>query len=146
MDHLVVALLNTAQMEPDPLESALGAARWWSSVNDWPASAVTVEGKPRFDAEMAASLRTLRGSLQVALAGGTATVNFTGTAGDRILFRIATAAVDLFSGTAASRIKRCAGPACRLLFLDATKNRSRRWCTLRCMEKSRSPRRRTIAK
>lgn len=146
MDHVVTALLNTALEDPDPLETAVGAARWWSEVNERDRSPVTVGGKPRFDAQMAASLRELRESLGIAVDGGTAAVNFTGTAGDRVLFQIATAAVELFSGSGASRIKRCARSACRLLFLDTTKNRSRRWCTLRCMEKSRSPRRRTIAK
>ncbi|HEV3153934.1 MAG TPA: CGNR zinc finger domain-containing protein [Candidatus Baltobacteraceae bacterium] len=143
MDHVVVALLNSASEVPDPLDSALGAARWWSSVNAQRPQSVTVEGKPRFDAALAAALRSLRGSLAVAIEGGTASVTFTGTAADRILFQIATAAMEIFAGHR-GRIKRCAG--CPLLFLDATKNRSRRWCSLRCMEKSRCPRRRTIAK
>lgn len=144
MDRVLVALLNTAAEEPDPLETALGAARWWSSMNAPDAGGVTVDGKPRFDAGLAAALRNLRESVRTAADGGTATIRFTGTAADRLIFRLAAAALESFGGGRSARIKRCAGSGCPLYFFDSTKNGSRRWCSLRCMEKSRVPRRRTI--
>ncbi|HZT11248.1 MAG TPA: CGNR zinc finger domain-containing protein [Candidatus Baltobacteraceae bacterium] len=144
MDRLLVALLNTAVQEPDPLETALSAARWWSTMNAPDPPGVTVEGKPRFDAALAGALRGLRDSVRTAAEGGTATIRFTGTAADRVIFRLAAAALDAFGSRRSPRIKHCAGADCALYFFDATKNGSRRWCSLRCMEKSRVPRRRTI--
>jgi predicted RNA-binding Zn ribbon-like protein len=47
------------------------------------------------------------------------------------LKRIALDALDLVSGPAASRLRRCANTvSCGWLFLDATRNRRRRWCAM----------------
>lgn len=43
-------------------------------------------------------------------------------------YRVADAAAALFTGPDAARIKAC--PACGWVFLDASKNRSRRWCSM----------------
>ena len=40
------------------------------------------------------------------------------------------------------RLRRCADEHCTAYFWDTTKNRSRRWCRLACMERVRAPRRR----
>jgi predicted RNA-binding Zn ribbon-like protein len=47
------------------------------------------------------------------------------------LAAIAEAAARLLAGPDRDLVRRCANPACVLLFLDATRNRRRRWCTMR---------------
>ena len=49
---------------------------------------------------------------------------------DLILMRAAWSAADLLTSPAADRIRQCAGPGCAWLFLDTSKNRSRRWCDM----------------
>lgn len=47
-----------------------------------------------------------------------------------ILGPLAWAAVGLFTGDRPGRLKQCPPDDCRWLFLDQTKNRSRRWCEM----------------
>jgi predicted RNA-binding Zn ribbon-like protein len=47
---------------------------------------------------------------------------------DRPVHEIAHAAVELLTSTPLDRVKTC--PACTYIFLDETKNRSRRWCSM----------------
>lgn len=49
---------------------------------------------------------------------------------ERVLWPVARAAVDLFCGAAAGRLRACAAADCRRLFLDRSKNGSRRWCAM----------------
>jgi predicted RNA-binding Zn ribbon-like protein len=49
---------------------------------------------------------------------------------DRVLWPVALAAADLLIGGDPGRVKECGGEHCNWLFLDASKNRSRRWCTM----------------
>lgn len=44
------------------------------------------------------------------------------------LWAIARSAVDLLVGGELDRVKQCPGPSCGWLFVDASRNRSRRWC------------------
>jgi predicted RNA-binding Zn ribbon-like protein len=62
------------------------------------------------------------------LTGSPATIEF--THGDRILGPLAWAAVDLLRGDELNRLKRCPQHDCHWLFIDRTKNRSRRWCEM----------------
>jgi predicted RNA-binding Zn ribbon-like protein len=48
---------------------------------------------------------------------------------DAVTHRIAVEAVDLLTSPQASRIKECLGRNCGWLFLDTSRNRSRRWCS-----------------
>ncbi|MCP3368347.1 CGNR zinc finger domain-containing protein [Bradyrhizobium cajani] len=50
--------------------------------------------------------------------------------GDRIIGPIAWAAVDLLRSGELGRLKRCPPQDCRWLFIDRTKNGSRRWCEM----------------
>lgn len=146
MDHLALSLLNTARQTPDPLETPLGAARWWSlAAQDTAALGLRIAGKPRFDAAMTEALRLLRAAVADALDGKEAAMRFTGTDRDGILLPIAHAAFGLLGAGVCRRLKTCAHAPCGLRYLDETKNGSRRWCSLRCMERARAPRRRTIA-
>lgn len=49
---------------------------------------------------------------------------------DRILWLLVEDAADLLSSELLDRIKECGGPDCRWLFLDESRNRSRRWCEM----------------
>lgn len=59
-----------------------------------------------------------------------------------VRFAVAAAAVELLSGPAADRVRRCANDACGWFFLDATKNAARRWCSMRvCGTRAKNVRR-----
>lgn len=49
---------------------------------------------------------------------------------DQVLWRVALSAQDLLTSDQARRIGQCAGRDCRWLWIDQTKNRSRRWCDM----------------
>ncbi len=49
---------------------------------------------------------------------------------ERALWPVARAAFDLLTGAAAGRLRECAGRDCHWLFLDRSKNGSRRWCAM----------------
>ena len=142
VDHLVVSLLNTTVESPDPLETPLGTARWWA------AQGIVVEGKPRFDAALAAALRSIRSALEEHLTGAdqAAPLPFRGDASDAIVFELLHAIRAARAAGTLGRVHRCLGQACGRYFLDQTKNGSKRWCSLRCMERARVPRRRTISR
>lgn len=55
----------------------------------------------------------------------------TGTSLDRLLWPIAKSASDLLLSDRLDRVRRCAADECRWLFLDTSRNRSRRWCDMR---------------
>jgi predicted RNA-binding Zn ribbon-like protein len=50
---------------------------------------------------------------------------------DLPLLQAAVSAVLLLSGPELSRVKQCPGPTCGWVFLDTTRNQSRRWCDSR---------------
>jgi predicted RNA-binding Zn ribbon-like protein len=55
------------------------------------------------------------------------------TAGDRmqrVLLTVACSAGDLLTSADFDRIGQCAGPDCRWLWVDRTRNQSRRWCDM----------------
>lgn len=56
--------------------------------------------------------------------------SWTGAAGlDAVTARVALAAADLLAGGHLRRVRECAGRNCGWLFLDKTRNGTRRWCT-----------------
>ncbi len=50
---------------------------------------------------------------------------------DRMLWAVARAVVDLLTSGRLRLVKQCAGATCDWLFLDESRNRSRRWCDMR---------------
>lgn len=164
LDHgLAISFLNARSAFDDPV----AAARWWGATYDCGALAGPDRPKPRFDAGLAAELRALqaaaltalapgdvpadsalavlsaalaRGSLRVA--GVPPRLEFCATDGiGTVLFPLAHAVASLL-GSADQRLRTCANQACGAYFWDGTKNGSRRWCRLSCMEQARAPRRR----
>lgn|SRR5579872_3168871 len=142
MDRLLLSLLNTDAEPPDALESPLETARWWTGLG------VVIEGRPRFDARLGSALRDLRATLAARAAGEVVALGcpFRGDASDAILFELLHAARTALADGSIARIRRCANRACARYFADETKNGSKRWCSLRCMERARAPRRRTISR
>jgi predicted RNA-binding Zn ribbon-like protein len=49
---------------------------------------------------------------------------------ERPLWSIARSATDLLMSPAHARIRECASPTCDWVFLDQSRNRSRRWCDM----------------
>lgn len=49
---------------------------------------------------------------------------------DRVLWPIAGSALELLTSPALPRARVCEGPGCGWVFLDTTRNRSRRWCSM----------------
>ena len=80
--------------------------------------------------DRAVILDILRHSLGSAkLTGVPAHIDFIDPA-DEIVGTIALAAVDLLRDARLARLKMCPNDDCHWLFLDMTKNRSRRWCDM----------------
>jgi predicted RNA-binding Zn ribbon-like protein len=50
---------------------------------------------------------------------------------DQVLWPVAQSAIELLVSDEHSRVKECATDNCNWLFVDASKNRSRRWCEMR---------------
>jgi len=164
---LAVAFLNAGHA----LEEPLAAARWWGAARSGALPVLPLaEAKPRFDAALAAELQALRDAaaelVEAAKAGGEpptealsritaalglATMQLHGSPPARgfaadsgaglVLFPLAHAAAGLAAADLA-RLGRCASADCTAYFWDSTKNGSRRWCSLACMERVRAPRRR----
>jgi predicted RNA-binding Zn ribbon-like protein len=73
------------------------------------------------------------------LAGMPLTLVFNGA--DRILGPVAWAAMDLLRGDELGRLKQCPAHDCHWLFLDRSKNGSRRWCEMStCGERAKKRR------
>ena len=49
---------------------------------------------------------------------------------DRMLWQVVRSAADLLTAPELARVKQCAGQGCGWLFLDTSKNGSRRWCEM----------------
>jgi predicted RNA-binding Zn ribbon-like protein len=49
---------------------------------------------------------------------------------DRVLWPVVRAAAELFTSKELDRVKECANDPCGWLFLDVSRNRSRRWCSM----------------
>lgn len=82
-------------------------------------------------AVLAAAWRDAQSAKQVVLEDGRVVVtDETPQDWRRLYHRIVEEAVRLFGGDGLDRLKLCAGENCGWLFLDHSKNRSRRWCTM----------------
>lgn len=67
--------------------------------------------------------------------------NDLGTSLESILWPVASSAADLLTSGEFERVRECAGDTCGWLFLDTTRNHSRRWCEMRdCGNKAKAKR------
>ncbi|HET9391986.1 MAG TPA: CGNR zinc finger domain-containing protein [Candidatus Rubrimentiphilum sp.] len=165
---VVVTFLNAREAFEDPAQ----AAAWWGGVHREATSAVRLRAspKPRFDFTLTEELQNLRtaavqaldaasrgleppasslASIGEALARGrlgldgappALTYSVADGAGS-VLLPLAYIVCALLEADL-RRLRRCADERCGAYFWDTTKNRSRRWCRLACMERVRAPRRR----
>ncbi len=87
-----------------------------------------------------ADMDTLNGELSEALGhvrigrsgnGYSLELEKTGAALERVLWPIARSAADLLTSGKLDRVRRCAAEECGWLFLDTSRNRSRRWCDMK---------------
>jgi predicted RNA-binding Zn ribbon-like protein len=163
---LAIAFLNANGAFEDPVS----VARWWGAARVGASNPPLLDPdspKPRFDGALAAELRALHaaaleavdtrgrsaaaatGVLSAALALGSLRLKgappaliFRAKDGPgAVLFPLAHAVASLLAAND-ERLRRCASEACLAYFWDGTKNGSRRWCRLSCMERVRAPRRR----
>ncbi|MHB0868564.1 MAG: CGNR zinc finger domain-containing protein [Chloroflexota bacterium] len=98
-------------------------------------SAITAGLPPR-----QADLDTLNASLSAALArlrvtatGGDFLWSWAGSGEelDRVLWPVAASAGELLTSDGLGRVRKCAGDPCGWLFLDTSRNQSRRWCDMK---------------
>jgi predicted RNA-binding Zn ribbon-like protein len=163
-----VAFLNAESAFGDPAR----AAQWWGGVHRDAAGALPLQtgSKPRFDLALTEELRKLQAAaaqaldaasngrqppdsclatISSALARGTLQLDGTRAAltyavadgAGSVLLPLAYVVSSLLAADL-RRLRRCADERCTAYFWDNTKNRSRRWCRLACMERVRAPRRR----
>lgn len=143
-------LRNLAGRDPEGAERVLGRARELREAIYRSFSAIA-----RGDTAPAADLAILgeavaRGSahrLLVPTAEGCEYEYSDADALDRPLWPIALSAADLATSANVSRVKECASNNCNWLFLDVSKNRSRRWCDMKdCGNRAKARRFREKAK
>jgi len=97
-------------------------------------TAVAAGRKPEFDdlAALNVSLRQTLSRLEVVPASGGYAWGWTqhGADLDRVLWPVSRSAADLLTSGDLGRVRECARPGCDWLFVDISKNRSRRWCSM----------------
>ena len=155
--ELGIAFLNAREAFENPMT----AAAWWGALQGRYVAPVPGAPKPRFDAALLARLRDLRDAaagaidsnglsapdvalLSDALAAGTLqlrgsppmVVPVASDPAGAVLLPLALACAALLSSDR-RRLHRCAYEGCAGYFWDTTKNGSRRWCRLSCMERAR---------
>jgi predicted RNA-binding Zn ribbon-like protein len=62
--------------------------------------------------------------------GGVYTIDYDSKPSEYLLWRLAASASELLMSEDVDRVKRCASEECGWLFLDLSRNRSRRWCRM----------------
>ncbi|MEO8285926.1 MAG: ABATE domain-containing protein [Chloroflexota bacterium] len=132
-------LNRQAEIKPAEADNVLQRARSLRLTIYRIFSAVSIEEQPNTDAVEGLN-RVLREAMSHAsikkLAGGSGGlewgwVDFPGEL-DSILWPVARSAADLLvNGEKLERVRTCAGDTCGWLFLDTSKNHSRRWCDMR---------------
>jgi len=98
-------------------------------------SAILSEGPPGssdldlLNAELGSAMSKMR--LRTSGEGYELIFESDGTALDGVLWPIAKSAVELLTSEKLGRLRSCASEECGWLFLDTTRNRSRRWCDMK---------------
>jgi len=103
-----------------------------------------ISGKPASDADITVLNRELREALtrlRLSHDSEKYKLNFGwgGGALDQMLWPIAKAASDVLTSDDLDRVRRCAADDCGWLFLDTSRNRSRKWCDMKdCGNRSKA--------
>jgi len=129
----VAPLLAAATQQPAAAAAVLAAARRLrTALYGLFQAAVTGDSPPL------AALTTLNAALAAAeshaclvpAAGGFAWDWPPGAQLDRVLWPVARSAADLLTTPDLARVRECAGDSCAWLFVDTSRNGSRRWCDM----------------
>ena len=133
LDKMHTAALGAAaRTDPAEAASALRRAKqlrecmWlvWTALQDGKSPAEVDLALLTHEALAAQRARALEWS------GNRCAWNWTGAAGlDAVTARVALAATELLAGDHLHRVRECEGRNCGWLFLDTTRNGTRRWCT-----------------
>jgi len=128
------ALERAARAEPAKASHVVGRARVLREAMYRLFTAVVERWKP--DASDLAVLNRELGQARAheRLASGMRGIAWTWNAGgtdlDRVLWPTVRSAADLLTSEELKRVNQCGGEDCRWLFLDTSRNRSRRWCDM----------------
>ena len=68
--------------------------------------------------------------MKLTRSGPALTLQLQGDAAEKILWTLAHSAAQLLASPSLSRVKECGDPRCGWLFLDTSRNQSRRWCSM----------------
>jgi len=170
MEPLALSLINEPTLRSEVTPQTL-AKWWMRTTPAEARFGASSAAKPRFNSSLVASVIQLREAIreafeeasigralpsgalealnkvlrrtapQLVLSGSLLRLQYVGDqASDAVLGPLAHSALELLL-ECPNRIRRCAAARCDALFLDPTKNRSRRWCSTKCLERARAPRR-----
>jgi predicted RNA-binding Zn ribbon-like protein len=131
------ALSRQAMLDPEGAQETLSRALALREAIHRAISAVIV-GETQDESELSAFNRELSialSRLRVKPAGGTYGWDWSGADGgpplDSPLWPVARSAAELLTSTKLGKVKVCAGKGCGWVFLDESRNGSRRWCDSR---------------
>ena len=131
------ALSRQATLDPEGAQETLSRALALREAIHRAISAVIV-GETQDESELSAFNRELSialSRLRVMPAGGTYSWDWSGDDGgpplDSPLWPVARSAAELLTSTKLGKVKVCAGKGCGWVFLDESRNGSRRWCDSR---------------
>jgi len=68
--------------------------------------------------------------MKLTRSGPALTLQLHGDAAEKILWSVAYSAMQLLTGDSIGRVKECSDPRCGWLFLDTSRNGTRRWCSM----------------
>lgn len=127
-------LISTASEHPEAARATLDRARRLREAMHRAFAAVSA-GTPPPAADLAIvneELRTALAGLELQPEGSCCALGFRETdAPDRVLWPIARGATNLLTSSRLERVKQCASDTCDWLFVDESRNHSRRWCDMR---------------
>jgi predicted RNA-binding Zn ribbon-like protein len=136
-------LSRRAALDPEGAREALARALALREAIHRAVSA-TIAGEPRDEADLKGGLSTLNGELSVALSrlrvvpsggafgwGWDRAADDGGARLDGPLWPVARSAAGLLTSPKLGRVKVCAGEGCGWVFLDESRNASRKWCDSR---------------
>ena len=134
-DDRAAELLELAGREPGRAAEVLSRARALRHVLDQVFTAVAGDGRAR-EAEIAALNEFLAEGMRYRrLEPDERCCGWTWSAGDeplaQMLWPIANAAAELLVSGDLDRVKQCGNDTCAWLFVDLSRNRSRRWCDMK---------------
>lgn len=129
----VSALAERADSNPWPAAAALAQARELRSVLHQILAALAGKREPEPIAlrSFNQALRAAAGQLSLSWREGRPVWEHQGAEGpETIVPRIAWAAAQFITSPEVARLGLCANPQCGWMFLDSTRNHSRRWCSM----------------